>query len=162
MTFIAHPALNSDHSVELPYGIYKMHIATPKTATDKFNDTREDLVGTLTGRLACMDTKKIAENIAEILNGAKPPHAADSDKIIQYYNVAERDNNTSFIIVERDASVGGTPTAKENSVLFKPDSAYKGSKLFTAEFFEKLCGATPYNANESTQKPKQHAPRPHA
>lgn len=160
MTFIAKPALSTQGNIQVPMGIYKMNFDKSDTAKSRFNSNSETLIGTLIGELSCIDARKMAENIAGLLNSMAPVHQAPSGKIIEYSTITEGNGQTSFMISERDPSVGGTPTAKGKSVLFKLDPEYKGGNLFTPDFFAKLCGATPYNDNDNTSARVKKSPTP--
>lgn len=150
MTYIAKPAFSSQSDIQVPMGIYKMNFERSTDAKSRFNQSGEVLVGTLIGELSCLDARKIAENIAGLLNAMSPVHKAHSGKIVQYTTIQEPDGQNSFMISEHDPSIGGIPTAKGKSVLFKLDPEYKGGNLFTPDFFAKLCGATPYQGNDNT------------
>lgn len=161
MTFIAKPAFHSQGDIQVPMGIYKMNFGHSNGAKNRFNQSGEVLIGTLIGELSCIDSRKMAENIAGLLNAMPPLHQADSDKIIHYTTIKEQNSQKSFMISEYEPSIGGIPTAKGRSVLFKLDPEYKGGNLFTPDFFAKLCGATPHcNGGKTSQRIEKSPPPP--
>jgi|GEM_PF-3894944 len=158
MAFIAKPASHSQTDIPVPMGIYQVHSGKSGEAKNRFNQLSNILVGTLTGGLTCLDTQKISENIAGLLNGVPPVHRTDSDKIIHYTKIKTPKGQHSFVISEYTPSTGGIPTAKSASVMFTPDPAYEGNNLFTPDFFAKLCGTMPYSPGGQTSRRMKKSP----